>query len=655
MKNNFYLKMALRNIRANKQLYLPYGISALLTVSMLFQMLSLMSNKFEGMRGVDSLILLFRFGSVIIGIFSLIFLLYTNSFLIKRRKKEVGLYGILGLEKRHVARILFLESLLVGTMTILLGLGLGALLGQLLFLFLNYLLKLPIQMAYSLEPLNFVLTATVFAGIFFIAYLYNVSQVTFSNPIQLLRGEKEGEKEPKSNVLLFILGLLLLGAGYYISLTISDPIAALLNFFVAVVLVIGGTYLLFTSGSIYILKRMKKNQKLYYQPRAFISISGMLYRMKQNAMGLANIAILSCMVIIALATTTAIYVGSEDALGSHIATDHQATVYYDEEKTIDAVQADLEKVTARIQTDTFGLTVSDLESYTYMNLFGTFDGNAFKKGEGPTFTGTTLLTAEAMNELENLSLNPEPNELYLHEAAHYPYDTVVIAGETFNVKIFDNELKNFMVDPEVGGIYLFVAPNKETLNRILQKYEDTGQGYDASVTGSVIWNTNTSLEGEMAYADKLRPLIEKEAIVNYQTRAEMREEWYAMTGGFLFLGIFLGGLFTIGTVLITYFKQVSEGYEDRTRFQIMQKVGLDKEMIRDTSRSQVVWMFMLPIIVATTHMAFAYPILYKMLLIFGLNSHLILIGSMAGVVVLFALIYWVIYRLTARVYYSIVQ
>ncbi|WP_373761446.1 FtsX-like permease family protein, partial [Jeotgalibaca porci] len=354
MKNNFYFKMALRNIRANKQLYLPYGISALLTVSMLFQMLSLMSNKFEGMRGVDSLILLFRFGSVIIGIFSLIFLLYTNSFLIKRRKKEVGLYGILGLEKRHVARILFLESLLVGTMTILLGLGLGALLGQLLFLFLNYLLKLPIQMAYSLEPLNFVLTATVFAGIFFIAYLYNVSQVTFSNPIQLLRGEKEGEKEPKSNVLLFILGLLLLGAGYYISLTISDPIAALLNFFVAVLLVIGGTYLLFTSGSIYILKRMKKNQKLYYQPRAFISISGMLYRMKQNAMGLANIAILSCMVIIALATTTAIYVGSENALGSHIATDHQATVYYDEEKTIDAVQADLGKVTERIQTDTFG-------------------------------------------------------------------------------------------------------------------------------------------------------------------------------------------------------------------------------------------------------------------------------------------------------------
>uniref|UniRef100_UPI0035A12867 FtsX-like permease family protein n=1 Tax=Jeotgalibaca porci TaxID=1868793 RepID=UPI0035A12867 len=399
MKNNFYFKMALRNIRANKQLYLPYGISALLTVSMLFQMLSLMSNKFEGMRGVDSLILLFRFGSVIIGIFSLIFLLYTNSFLIKRRKKEVGLYGILGLEKRHVARILFLESLLVGTMTILLGLGLGALLGQLLFLFLNYLLKLPIQMAYSLEPLNFVLTATVFAGIFFIAYLYNVSQVTFSNPIQLLRGEKEGEKEPKSNVLLFILGLLLLGAGYYISLTISDPIAALLNFFVAVLLVIGGTYLLFTSGSIYILKRMKKNQKLYYQPRAFISISGMLYRMKQNAMGLANIAILSCMVIIALATTTAIYVGSENALGSHIATDHQATVYYDEEKTIDAVQADLGKVTERIQTDTFGLNISDLESFTYVNIFGIFDGNELKQGEGPTFTGTTLLTAEAMNGL----------------------------------------------------------------------------------------------------------------------------------------------------------------------------------------------------------------------------------------------------------------
>ncbi|MGP6140403.1 ABC transporter permease [Jeotgalibaca sp. A127] len=654
MQSNFYLKMALRNIRANKQLYLPYGISATLTVSMLFQMFSLMSNDFDGMRGADILIILFRFGAITIGLFTLVFLLYTNSFLIKKRKKEVGLYGILGLEKRHVARILLLESIIVGMVTILLGLVMGSVLGRLMFLFLNYLLKLPVEMTYSVDPLNFVLTAAVFVAIFFVAYLYNVSQVTFSNPIQLLRGEKEGEKEPKSNVFLFLLGLLLLGAGYYISLTIADPIAALLSFFIAVLLVIVGTYLLFTSGSIYILKRMKKNQKLYYQPRAFISISGMLYRMKQNATGLANIAILSCMVIIALGTTTAIYVGSEQALTSRYPLDHQATVYYDDEKTMEAIQADIDKVTARIQSDTFGLTISDLESYSYANVFGVLDGNEIKGDDG-SYTSTTLLTAETINELEGLSLAPEPGEIYIHEAAKYQFDTIRIADEEFSVKTFNDELDHFMVDEELGQTFLFVVPTVATISTILDTYEEKGQSYDTSVTGSILWNTHASDEAGAAYSKKLRPLIEEEAIVNYETQADMREEWYSMTGGFLFLGIFLGTLFTIGTILITYFKQVSEGYEDRTRFQIMQKVGLDKEMIRDTSRSQVIWMFMLPIIVATIHTAFAYPILYKMLLIFGLHSHTILIGSIVGVVVAFGLIYWIIYRLTARIYYSIVQ
>lgn len=654
MQNNFYLKMAFRNIRANKQLYFPYGISALLTVSMLFQMFSLMSNDFEGIRGNDILILLFRFGAIIIGVFSLIFLLYTNSFLIKKRKKEVGLYGILGLEKRHVARILLLESFIVGTVTIVLGLGLGALLGQLMFLSLNYLLKLPMTLTYSLDLVSFGLTIAVFATIFFIAYLYNVSQVTFSNPIQLLKGEKEGEKEPKSNVFLFLLGLILLGAGYYISLTIANPVAALLNFFIAVLLVIVGTYLLFTAGSIYILKRLKKNQKIYYQPRAFISISGMLYRMKQNATGLANIAILSCMVIIALGTTTAIYVGSEHGLATRYPTDHQATIYHDGDKSVEAIEADMDKVLNRIETDSFGLTLSDLERFAYANVFGVIDGNEIKEDDG-SFTSTTILTAEDINRLEGLSLSPKQGEIYIHEVAQYDFDTIRIADEEFQVKTFDDKLTHFMVDKDIGKTYLFVVPNDDTINSILNAYEEKEQGYNTSITGNILWNTHASNDEELAYAEKLRPLIEAEAIVNYQPEVELRQEWYSMTGGFLFLGIFLGALFTIGTILITYFKQVSEGYDDRSRFQIMQKVGLDKKMIRDTSRSQVVWMFMLPILVATVHTAFAYPILYKMLLIFGLNSHAILIGSMAGVVIAFGLIYWIIYRLTARIYYSIVQ
>lgn len=654
MQSNFYLKMALRNIRANKQLYLPYGISAILTVSMLFQMVSLMTNGFEGMRGADTLILLFQFGAFIIGLFSLIFLLYANSFLIKRRKKEVGLYGILGLEKRHVGRILLLESIIVGLVTIGLGLVIGAVLGKLIFLFLNYLLKLPTEIPYSLNWLNFGITAAVFAGIFLIAFLYNVSQVTFSNPIQLLKGEKEGEKEPKSNVFLFLLGLIVLGSGYWISVTISDPLAAMLYFFLAVLLVIVGTYLLFTAGSIFILKAMKKNQKLYYQPRAFISISGMLYRMKQNATGLANISILSCMVIIAVGTTSALYFGAENALSMLYPADHNVTVYYDEEKTIDAMQTDVDKVENRVQTESTKMGIEKIESYVYGNLFGNLSDKAFVT-DAAMRKIAILMTADEFNQLEGTDIHPKGDEIFIHDSSGYEFTTLQLADEVFQVQTFSGDIKNFMVEESFGQSLLLLVENKETVERIFESYEAQGNGEFLGVTGSVQWNSDGSEEAEKAYVETLRPMLEEEAIVNYETKREMSEEWYAMNGGFLFLGVFLGMLFTIGTILITYFKQISEGYDDRSRFQIMQKVGLDKEMIRDTSRSQVIWMFMLPLVVATIHTTFAYPIVYKLLILFGLNSHKILIISIVGVVTAFSLIYGLIYRLTAKVYYSIVQ
>ena len=375
MRSNFYLKMALRNIRANKQLYFPYALSAVMTVAMFFQMLTLAMTDYGDMIGADSLAPLFWFGTAVIGLFSLVFLLYANSFLIKRRKKEVGLYGILGLEKRHVGSSLFVESVLVGFSSIFVGLVSGAILGQLIFLFLNYLLQLPVSMEFQMQGSNFLLTALLFMGGFFLAHLYNVSQVTFSDPIQLLKGEKEGEREPKSNLFLFLLGILFLGSGYFISVTISNPLAAMLNFFAAVLLVIIGTYLLFTAGSIYILKKMKKNKKRYYQPRAFISISGMLYRMKQNATGLANISILACMVIVAVGTTVALYVGVEDALSMRYKTDHDALVYYDDEKSIDAIQADVDKVVERIQAETDTLEITHFEHYVYASIFGNLSGD----------------------------------------------------------------------------------------------------------------------------------------------------------------------------------------------------------------------------------------------------------------------------------------
>ena len=513
MQSNFYFKMALRNIRANKQLYLPYAISAVMTVAMLLQMLSLMTNNFVEVRGSESLTMLFQFGAFVIGIFSLVFLLYANSFLIKKRKKEIGLYGILGLEKRHVARILFLESLLVGAGSILVGLISGTIFGQLIFLFLNYLLKLPVKMAYSINFVNFGITAVVFAGIFLAAYLYNVRQVTFSNPIELLKGGKEGEKEPKSNLFLFILGIITLGSGYFISVTISDPLAAILNFFSAVLLVIIGTYLLFTAGSIFILKAMKKNKKLYYQPRAFISISGMLYRMKQNAMGLANITILSCMVIIAVGTTVALYFGVDDALQNRYPFDHNATVYYDQEKTVDALQADIEKVENRVEVESADYGITELNSFLYANIFGELSGNEFTPDNTMRQT-ITMLTAEDFNKTEGTTIEPKENELYIHESAGYSENTLKLADEEYTVIPFGGAAKNFEVENTSGQSLLIVVENSKMIDKIMADYEARDEGYWVSVTGKVQWNTDKSVESEKAYAAALSPMLESEAIVN---------------------------------------------------------------------------------------------------------------------------------------------
>ncbi len=654
MRSNFYLKMALRNIRANKQLYLPYAISTMITVVMFLQMSSLITNEFVRNRGGATLSVLFYFGAIVIGIFSFIFLLYANSFLIKRRKKEVGLYGILGLEKRHVSRILLIESIIVATVSIGTGLAGGAILGRLIFLFLNYLLKLPVQIDYSLNLTSFIATAALFVGIFFVAFLYNVSQVTFSNPIQLLKGEKEGEREPKSNLFLFLLGIILVGAGYWISVTIPDPLAALLYFFVAVVLVILGTYFLFTAGSIYILKAMKKNKKLYYQPRAFISISGMLYRMKQNATGLANIAVLSCMVIIAVGTTVALYVGAEETILNRTPAENVANVFYEDDVTVASMEANMDRVIDVIIDENDTLEVQELQAFKYGSVFGDLVGSTFEMNHKMAQT-MILITQDEIKNSEGLDFSLEAGEIYLHDSADFDYDTMQLSHLEFKVTQFEESLTNFLVEESFGQSLLVIVPDAATLDQILQAYEAEEESAAISMMGKIHWRTDGTEEEKASYAEQLEPKITATALVRYDTQAKVRTDWYVMNGGFLFLGIFLGLLFTIGTILITYFKQISEGYDDRNRFQIMQQVGLDKEMIRDTSRSQVVWMFLLPLLVATVHTAFAYPIVYKLLIVFGLNSHTILITSIIGVVLAFSILYWMIYRVTARVYYSIVH
>lgn len=658
MNNRFFTSLAVRNIKSNKQLYVPYLLSSTAIITMFYLMSSLLTNKFVQERS-SVLPTLFAMGTIVIGIFSFIFILYINSFLIKRRKKEIGLYGILGLEKKHVAKILFFETLITTFVSIAGALIVGQVFGRLFFMLLNYLLRLPTDINYSTSPMTALITAGLFAGVFAITYLYNVSQFTFANPIKLLKGKKEGEKEPKGSILLFILSLVLIGWGYGISLTIADPLSAISKFFLAVLLVIMGTYLLFITGSIYILKALKKNKRIYYRPGPFISISGMLYRMKQNAVGLANICILASMVIIAVSTTVTIFVGTEETLENRFPKENNMTL-----NGTDLSQEELNTQFVGLQgkfreeAQKMELKVTDMESYRYLTVFGNLEGNRLVFEEGfpaanvPIYIQVLLL--EDFNEMAGKQIELSNGEaLYYHSKGALNQQNIVIGDQEFKLKEADYD---FGGEAAIVTTMVLIVPELSQIEMVSEIYQqELPQANPASIDAFIGWNTDGTNAQKKALGKQMKQLSSASESLSFESREAFREEWYSMNGGFLFLGIFLGLLFTIGTVLITYFKQVSEGFDDREKFQIMQKVGLDKDMIHESTRSQIVWMFLLPIVTATIHVIFAYPIVRKMLTVFGVTSEITWLLSFTGVVVAFSAIYWMIYRITSRVYYSIVK
>lgn len=612
-------------------------------------MVALMGNEFIQTRS-DTLSTLFTLGAVVVGAFSFIFILYTNSFLIKRRKKEIGLYAILGMKKSHVSKILTIESITTSFFSIVIGLIVGHLLGELTFLILNYALKFGIKMSFPFTIMATAITIGLFVLIFLITLIYNITQVTFSNPIQLIKGKQTGEREPKSSILLFILSLLLIGSGYWMSVAIDNPLDAILYFFLAVVLVIAGTYFLFIAGSIFILKALKKNKALYYRPSPFISISGMLYRMKQNAVGLANITILATMVIIAVSTTAAIFIGTQDTLEVRFPYENQRTYYktVDLEEQLDAIKK---------ETVTSGLKVTETEMYTYYNLFPLIEKNEMVIGEtdfSKRIPDTVqLLVREDYERIADQAIELKSNEVLLFDLNNtFDFSTLLIGDTTYQIKSkIENPLK---MDESQSPNMIVVVDSKEVVESIIATDLEV-RGIEIPIVSDAVlsWNTTGTQEQKKDYSNKIAASDSDNSY--FDSKELLREEWYSMNGGFLFLGIFLGLLFTFGAALITYFKQVSEGYDDREKFQIMQKVGLDKQMIRKTTRLQIIWMFLLPLIIAVIHVIFAFPIIQKLLLIFSVVNTALIFWCFIGVIVGFSLIYWIIYQVTSKVYYSIVE
>ena len=658
MRKLFYARLALDNIRKNARTYIPYILSCVLTVAMTYILYMLPEDPgLTGTRGEITIRSTLVLGSFVVTIFAVIFLFYTSSFLTKRRRKEFGLLNVLGMEKKHLAKMMFFETLFVGLFSAVVGLALGVALSKLVLLFLLKLLDFDVAFGLTFSLKAALITLFIFAAIFLLILLNNIRLVHFASPVELLRGDKVGEREPKAKWLLVLIGVLTLGAGYLMAVTIQNPLEALMFFFVAVVLVIIGTYCLFTAGSIAVLKLLKRNRHYYYQPEHFISVSGMMYRMKQNAVGLGNICILSTMVLVMLSATSTMFIGTESSLMGRYPREI-AVQDWDLERR-DDVNAVIDDWLADN-----GWTAENRIDYVKEEFSGLLrDGRMifdytedFDSGELVTLSCVSL---EDFNRLTGRNDVLEPGQIYL-----FPYDgdSIELLGlefETLNPG--DVDLMATFTGSYYGlygDILTLVTPDMATLEELDRRQQEIYDSAASSIIHQVAFDIAEPVDFENIFRqdDLLSRLSEDAGVegVRVYVREQERDYIYSMNGGLFFLGVFLGLLFIMATVLIMYYKQLSEGYDDKRNFSIMRKVGLEKAEIRRSVRSQVLIMFYLPLITACIHIAFAFPFIMRLLPLLGINDVGLFALCTLVSVVAFSLIYAACYGLTARTYYRIV-
>ena len=667
MRHHLYLRLAVGNIKNNRRFYLPFLFTAALTVVCFFIMSSIGVN--QTLPGGNTVQIVMHMGVIIVGLFSVIFLYYTNSFLIKRRKKELGLYNILGLEKRHIAAVLTLETVLSALLSIGSGLIIGVLLDRLMFLVLRNLLAFDVTMTYAFHWQSVTWTVIVFAAIFLLLLLANLVQVGRAKPIELLRGGQVGEKEPRVKWPLVVIGLLALGSGYYIAVTTESVIAALGLFFVAVVLVIIGTYCLFLAGSIAVLKLMKRNKGYYYKPRHFVSVSGMLYRMKQNAVGLANICILSTMVLVTVSTTVSLYGGVTDILERRFPYDLETHFYNAAEPVKEYVRTALNE-----EVEAAGLEVTEATDYETLTIALVMDGNTLIADNSSENYSQGAYIQIFTREGYAAVTGYQAGELGENEVAVYVQDGML--PETFNLMGEDYTVKEWMtVAPEdgelagfLGNTFYIVVRDDVVLERIYQaQLAANGENYYAS---SMDWEFSVNLSGtevqKAALTDRFQARFETDQLTlndgssypiewDSTVRQDNISDAYSLYGSFLFLGILLGLLFLMATVLIIYYKQIIEGYDDRARYQIMRQVGMDKKLISSSVHSQVLTMFLLPLGMAAVHLCFAFPLLTRVLKALMLDNVSVFFWCTLITFAAFVVVYVLVYAITARVYYRTVS
>lgn len=620
-----------------------------------------MNPNMMNMIGGDVMQQILSLGIYVITVFAVIFLFYTNSFLIKRRKREFGLFNILGMEKKHLSIVIALESIIVFLVSMVLGIGIGILLDKAFYLLIAKMLNASIALGFYISYQSIVNSIILFLIIFVLMYLFSLIQINLSNPIELLHGDQHGEKEPKTKWLLALIGLICLGTGYYMSVSIQDPVTAFAFFMVAVILVVIGTYMLFTAGSIVILKLLRKNKRYYYKTNHFISVSNMIYRMKQNAVGLGNICILSTMVLVMLSTTISLWVGMNDIIETRFPRDITVSI-----NSVDSNQALYTIDDMNYAIEQAGIQTEDELVYRTLSV------SAFNQGNTYTFGNENMslqdisnvvvlyfITLDDYNRTEGTNVSLAPDEVLVFPSGkQFDHKTIDIASNTFKVKgILDSIKADSNYSANLQNSMFVVVDSMDTLFMIddLQKqaYGDNASYIHTS------YDFNLSKSEEMSVKEATDALIANypgdTTYMMVDTQEGNYEDLLSLYASFLFIGIFLSFLFIMATVLIMYYKQITEGYEDKKRFEIMQKVGLNKREVKKTINSQVLTVFFLPLVVAAIHIVFAFPMIEKMLRLLYLDNTNLYIMTTVICFGVFALVYVLIYFLTSKVYYGIVR
>lgn len=672
MRKGIFSKLAVQNIRNNKSTYIPYMITCIFCIAMIYMMEFLRDcpTLEQAVRHAAEVRMILSTGEVIVVIFCVIFLIYSNSFLMKRRQKEIGLYNILGLERNHIGIVLLLEMIFTTILSLAGGIAIGILASKLSLLLLLRLLHIPAVLGFYISTKGIITCLLMFGAIFLLILLLNLRRIHLSRPVELLHGNNTGEREPKAKWFMALLGFICLGIGYYLAVTTESPISAISIFLLAVILVMAGTYLLFTAGSIVILKFLRRRKSFYYRTGNFISISGMLYRMKQNAIGLASICILSTGVLLMISMTVSIYFGMNDIMVNRYPYDTDISITgVSEEECQTAIEA-FEKA-----IDGNSVPVKQKAEEIYLTIVSHIEHGQIQIEEPATLSDSgSVLTLSLVRQSEYEKLTGTDPALQDGEILAWASnmteksDSLTVNDSVFSVKKWLENSPLTCGRDIVYGNAVFVVTDSdfEKFDEMrTEMYKDTSSapaGQDLTVHLGL--DITGSDEAKIAYGtpvlDTIKALqdngqLSDNSWITSGIRAQEYGSYYADNGSLLFIGIFLGSLFLLGTAMIIYYKQISEGYEDQNRFEIMQKVGLSHREVKSSIRRQILMVFFLPLLMAMLHISMAFPLIRRMLLLFGMTNTKLFIGCTAGTVLIFALVYGIIYLMTAKSYYHIVE